>query len=94
MTKLWPYEVGAKTRDLLQCRDVENQRHDVAESGKIEHPDVTTLPNDVATFGASFGSISAHFEPRIEGFKAQTPRKQKGSRLGLKKMGLCLHFGD
>ena len=94
MTKLWPYEIGTKIGDLLQHRDIENQRHDVAENAETEHPDVATLPNDVATFGVSFGSILAHFEPRIEGFKAQTPRKQKGSRLGLKKVEFCLHFGD
>ena len=45
MTKLCSYEVGSKTGELLQRRDVENQRCDIAET---EHPDVATLPNDVA----------------------------------------------
>ena len=48
MTKLRSYVVGAKTRDLLQ-------RRDVVKSAEIEHSDVTTLPNDVATFGVGFG---------------------------------------
>ena len=34
--------------------------------------------------GLVFGRFSAHFEPRIEGFKAQTPRKQK-RELGLRE---------
>ena len=61
MTKLWPYEVGAKTGELQHRRDVENQRHDVVESEKTEHPDIATLPNDVATFGVGFGSIFRPF---------------------------------
>ena len=61
MTKLWSYEVGAKTGDLLQRREVENQRRDVAESAETEHPDVTTFPNDVATFEVGFGWIFGPF---------------------------------
>ena len=57
MTKLWPYEVGAKTGELQQHRDVANQRRDVAESAETEHPDIAMLPNDGATFGVGFGSI-------------------------------------
>ena len=57
MTKLWPYKVGAKTGELQQRRDIDNQRRDVVESAKTEHPDVATLPNDVATFKVGFGSI-------------------------------------
>ena len=57
MTKLWPYEVSAKTGELQQRRNIENQRRDVAESAKTEHLDITTLPNDVATFEVGFGSI-------------------------------------
>ena len=55
MTKLWPYEVGAKTGD---CSNVGNQRCDVAET---EHPDVATLLHDVATFGVGFGWIFSPF---------------------------------
>ena len=48
MTKLWPYEVGTKIGEL-------QQRRDVAKSAKTKHPDVVTLPNDVATFVVGFG---------------------------------------
>ena len=51
MTKLWSYEVGAKTGD---CNNV------------------ATLRTNVATFGVGFGGFLAHFEPIMEGFKAQT----------------------
>ena len=61
MTKLWLYEIGVKTGELQQCRDVENQRHDIAESAEIEHPDVAMLPNDVTMFGVGFGLIFSPF---------------------------------
>ena len=61
MTKLWPYEVGQKTGEFLQRCDVENQRRDVAESAETKHPDVATLPNDVATFKVGFGWIFSPF---------------------------------
>ena len=61
--------IGLKTGELLQRRDVENQRRDVA---KTEHPDVAMLPNHVATFGLVLGGFLVHFEPIIVGFKAQT----------------------
>ena len=48
----------SKNRGLQQRRDVENQRRDVAET---EHPDVTTLLHDVATFGVGFGWIFSPF---------------------------------
>ena len=44
MTKLWPYEVGAKKKRELQ------QRRDIVESVETEHP-------DVVTFGVGFKSI-------------------------------------
>ena len=47
-----------KNRGLQQCRDVENQRCDVAET---EHPDVAMLLHDVATFGVGFGWIVSPF---------------------------------
>ena len=47
-----------KNRGLQQRRDVENQRRDVAET---EHPDVTTLLHDVATFGVGFGWLFSPF---------------------------------
>ena len=61
MKKLWPYEVGAKTGELLQRPDVENQRHDIAKSAETEHLDVVMLPNDVATFMVGFGWIFIPF---------------------------------
>ena len=57
MIKLWPYEVGAKTGELQQRRDVENQRRDVVESAKTEHLEVVMFPNDIVTFRVGFGSI-------------------------------------
>ena len=60
--------IWSKNRGLQQRRDVENQRRDVAE---IEHPDVATLLHYVATFGVGLGGLLAHFEPIMEGFKAQ-----------------------
>ena len=54
MTKLWPYEVEAKTGDCNK----ENQRRDGAET---EHPDIVTLLHDVATFGVGFGWIFSPF---------------------------------
>ena len=51
------------------------QRRDVAET---EHPDVTTLLHDVATFGVDFGWIFSPFEPIMEGFKAQTRKRRQG----------------
>ena len=48
----------SKNMGLQKCRDVENQRRDVAET---EHPDVATLLHDVATFGVGFGWIISPF---------------------------------
>ena len=55
----------SKNKRLLQRRDVENQRRDVAET---EHPGVATLLHDVAKFGVGFRWIFSHFEPIREGF--------------------------
>ena len=76
MTKLWSYEVGQKTGELLQHRDVENPRRDVAET---EHPDIMKFPKDVTTFGVCFGWIFSPFEPIIVGFKAQTQGIDEGT---------------
>ena len=59
MIKLWTYEVGAKTGDCSNVAMLQNQS-------------VVTLLHDVATFGSVLGGFLAHFEPIIEGFKAQT----------------------
>ena len=58
MTKLWSYEVGAKTGKLQQRRDVRN--------------DVATWQRAAETTSRRSGSILdgflAHFEPIIGGF--------------------------
>ena len=61
MTKLCPYEVGVKTGELQQRHDIENQRHDIAESAEIEHPDIATFLNNAAAFGVAFGWIFSLF---------------------------------
>ena len=48
----------SKNKGLLQRRDVENQRRDVAET---EHSDVATLLRDVVMFGVGFGWIFSPF---------------------------------
>ena len=61
MTKLWPYEIGAKTGD---CNDVAKLRTNVATlqiATKTQHPDITTLLHDITTFGVDFGSIFSPF---------------------------------
>ena len=62
-------------------------------AAETQHPDVAMFPNNVATFGVCFGSIFDPFEPRIEGFKAQTSRKQKEVAKA-RRRGLCPHFVD
>ena len=79
----------SKNRGLQQRRDVENQRCDVAET---EHPDVATLLHDVATFGVVLGVLLAHFEPIMEGFKAQTVGIEEEAARAWRR-GLCPHFG-
>ena len=57
MTKLWSYEVSAKTGKLQKRRNVENQCRDVAKSAETKEPDVVTLPKDVAIFKVGVWSI-------------------------------------
>ena len=40
----------------------------------MQHPDVATSQRS----GLVFGRFSAYFEPRIGGFKAETPSRKKG----------------
>ena len=65
MTKLWSYEVGAKTGKLQQRRGVRTSRcSNVAtlqRAAESQHPDVATLTNDVATLGVDFGWIFSPF---------------------------------
>ena len=62
MTKLWPYEIGAKTGD---CSNVAMSRTNVAT---LQKRCCTTLRRS----GSVLGGFLAHFEPIMEGFKAQT----------------------
>ena len=75
MTKLWSYEVGAKTGKLQLRRDVRNdvatwQRAAETTSRREKRRrdvaescrnDVATLLHDVATFGVDFGWIFSPF---------------------------------
>ena len=58
MTKLWPYEVGAKTGD---CSKVATLRTNVATLQK------RSIPTSRRS-GSVLGGFLAHFEPIIEGF--------------------------
>ena len=55
MTKLWPYEVGAKTGDCSNVATLQKQ----------------SIPTSRRS-GSVLGGFLAHFEPIMEGFKAQT----------------------
>ena len=69
MTKLWSYEVGAKTGKLQPRRDV---RNDVATWQRAAE---TTSRRGCTTSrrsGSILDGFLAHFEPIIGGFKAQT----------------------
>ena len=57
MTKLWPYEVGAKTGGCSNVATLQNQ----------------SIPKSRRS-GSILGGLLAHFEPIMEGFKAQTQR--------------------
>ena len=71
MTKLWSYEVGAKTRDCsnvatLQKQSIPTSRHCYTTSRRS---------------GLVLGGLLAHFEPTMEGFKAQTIGIKNGEDL-------------
>ena len=68
MTRLWPYEVGAKTGDCsnvatLQKRSIPTSRRCCTTSRRS---------------GLVLGGFLAHFEPIMEGLKAQTEGIEKG----------------
>ena len=69
MTKLWPYEVGAKTGD---CSNVATLRTNVATLQK------QSIPTSRRS-GLVLGGLLAHFEPIMEGFKAQTVGIEEGT---------------
>ena len=71
MTKLWSYKVRAKTRD---CSNVATlQKRSIPTSRRCH----TTSRRS----GLVLGGVLAHFEPIIEGFKAQTGGIIKGEDL-------------
>ena len=69
MTKLWPYEVGAKTGD---CSNVTMLRTNVATLQKQSIPTSRCCCTTSQHSGSVLGGFLAHFEPIMEGFKAQT----------------------
>ena len=62
MTKLWPYEFGAKIGD---CSNV-------ATLQKQSNPTSRRCCMTSRRSGLVLGGLLAHFEPIMEGFKAQT----------------------
>ena len=71
MTKLWPYKVGAKSGD---CSNVVTLRTNVTTLQKQSIPTSRHL-------GLVLGGFLAHFEPIMEGFKAQTRGIEKERRI-------------
>ena len=69
MTKLWPYEVGAKTGD---CSNVATLRTNVATLQKQSIPTSRRCCTMLRRSGSVLGGFLAYFEPIREGFKAQT----------------------
>ena len=69
MTKLWPYEVGAKTGD---CSNVATLRTNVTTLQKRSIPTSPRCCTTSQRLGLVLGGFLAHFEPIMEGFKAQT----------------------
>ena len=69
MTKLWPYEVRAKTGD---CSNVATLRTNVATLQKRSIPTSRLCCTTSQRSGLVLGGFLAHFEPIMEDFKAQT----------------------
>ena len=69
MTKLWPYEVGAKTGD---CSNVATLRTNVATLQKQSIPTSRRCCTTSRHSKFVLGGLLANFEPIMEGFKAQT----------------------
>ena len=69
MTKLWPYEFGAKTGD---CSNVATLRTNVATLQKQSIPTSRRCCTTSRRLGSVLGGFLAHFEPIMEGFKAKT----------------------
>ena len=75
MTKLWPYEVGAKTGD---CSNVATLRTNVATLQKQSISTSRRCCKTSRRSGSVLGGFLAHFEPIMEGFKAQTGGIEEG----------------
>ena len=75
MTKLLPYEVGAKIGD---CSNAATLRTNVATLQKQSIPTSQRCCTTSRRSGLVLGGLLAHFEPIMEGFKAQT--------IGIEKM--------
>ena len=69
MTKLWSYKVGAKTGD---CRNVATLVPNVATLQKQSIPTSRRCCTTSRRSGLVLSGLLAHFEPIMEGFKAQT----------------------
>ena len=69
MTKLWSYEVGAKTGKLQPRRDV---RNDVATWQRAAETTSQRCCTTSRRSGSILDGFLAHFEPIIGGFKART----------------------
>ena len=69
MTKLWSYEVGAKTGD---CSNAATLRTNVATLQKQSILKSRRYCTMSRRSGSVLGGFLAHFEPIMEGFKAQT----------------------
>ena len=69
MEKLWSYEVGAKTRD---CSNVATSGTDIVTLQKRSIPKSRRYCTTSQHLGLVLGGFLAHFEPIMEGFKAQT----------------------
>ena len=65
MTKLWPYEVGAKKGD---CRHVATLRTNVATLQRAAETTSRRYCTTSRRSGSVLGGFLAHFEPIKEGF--------------------------
>ena len=74
MTKLWSYEVGAKTGKLQPRRDV---RNDVATWQRAAKTTSRRCCTTSRRSGSILDGFLAHFEPIIEGFLSKNPRDRE-----------------
>ena len=70
MTKLWPYEVGAKTGDCSNVATLQKQSIPALQKQSI--PTSRRCCMTSRRSGLVLGGLLAHFEPIMEGFKVQT----------------------